>query len=55
MTIDGINFHKLFKKSDVKDTSKQEASKKTSVEPEMTEEERTILSKLRNSAILSYT
>ena len=54
MTIDGINFHKLFKKSDVKDTSKQEASKKTSVEPEMTEEERTILSKLRNSAILSY-
>ena len=54
MTIDGINFLKLFKKSGAKETSRQEETKKPSVEPEMTEEERTILSKMRNSAVLSY-
>ena len=54
MTIDGINFLKLFKKSGAKETSRQQETKNPSVEPEMTEEERTILSKMRNSAVLSY-
>ena len=53
MTIDGINFNKLPKKTDVNKTSK-EAPKGPSVEPEMTEAEKTALAKLRDSALAGY-
>lgn len=53
MTIDGINFNKLPKKTDVNKTSK-EAPKGPSVEPEMTEAEKTALAKVRDSALSSY-
>ena len=39
MTIDGINFNKLPKKTDVNSKTDKEAPKGPSVEPEMTEEE----------------
>ena len=54
MTIDGINFLKLFKKSGVKETSDKEASKKNSVEPEMTDAEKTALDRIRDSALAGY-
>lgn len=53
MTIDGINFNKLPKKTDVNKTQK-EAPKGPSVEPEMTEAEKTALAKLRDSALAGY-
>ena len=53
MTIDGINFNKLPKKTDVHKTQK-EAPKGPSVEPEMTEAEKTALAKLRDSALAGY-
>ena len=53
MTIDGINFNKLPKKTEVNQTSK-EAPKGPSVEPEMTEEEKTLMAKIRDSALAGY-
>ena len=53
MTIDGINFNKLPKKTDVNQTSK-EAPKGPSVEPEMTQEEKSMMAKIRDSALAGY-
>lgn len=53
MTIDGINFNKLPKKNDVNKTQK-EAPKGPSVEPEMSEQEKTALEKIRSKALSSY-
>ena len=54
MTIDGINFNKLPKKTDVNSKTDKEAPKGPSVEPEMTEEEKTALQRLRDSALAGY-
>lgn len=52
MTIDGINFNKLPKNQKVNNS--KEAPKGSSVEPEMSEAEKTALAKLRDSALAGY-